>query len=60
MRGFVGGLNRRHKSITRPWHGLDIARIFRGVAQSLTQPIDRDVEAMVELDKSPVWPKAAA
>ena len=60
MRGFVRGLNRRHKPISHPWHCLNIARLFRGVAQPLTQPIDRDIEAMVELDKSTVWPKAAA
>ena len=59
MRGFVRGLNRRHKPISHSRHRLDIARLFRGVAQPLTQSIHRDIETMVELDESTVWPKPA-
>ena len=52
-----GSADRRHKAITALRHRLDESRFVGIVAQGISQPFHRSIEAVIEIDEGIGWPK---
>jgi hypothetical protein len=50
-------VNLSHESLSAPGQGLDVTRLVGRITQRLAQPVDRRVDAVLELDNRVVRPE---
>ena len=58
--GWRRAIDRSNEAIPTPSERFDEHRSFRRFAQRITQPFDRRIQAVIEINKGVVWPKFLA